>query len=85
MNLQSGLGFPGADDPAYGHELAKMRDLCRDFIAASDAGDFDVMLFVSGQLGAQQAAIWLLSPPGGILDPITLYEREGERCIRVPK
>lgn len=79
---ESSLGFPGADDPAYGHEQAALADICRAFLAAHEAGDFDQMLFITGMLTAQTAALWKLSPPGGILDPATLFARVGERIIR---
>lgn len=79
---ESRLGFPGADDPAYAHEHEALAASCRDFLQAHERGDFDAMLFATGQITAHCAALWLLSPPGGILDPATMFARPGERVVR---
>lgn len=78
------FGFAGADDPAYAHEQDELAKFCAEFLAAHKAGDFDVMLFVTGKLTAQTAKLWLLSPAAGILDPATMFARPGEEIVRVP-
>lgn len=81
---ESRVGFAGADDPAYAFEQARLAELCRSFLQAHERGDFDGMLFLTGALTAQTAALWRLSPPAGILDPAQLFAREGERIVREP-
>lgn len=74
--MKSRLGFGGADDPAYEHELGVLEELCRKFLDARERGDFDACLLLCGQMTAQHATIYKLSPPAGILDPATLFRRD---------
>lgn len=75
--MKSRFGLPGADDPAYEHELAELDRFVVEYQTARAAGDFDVVLFICGKMLAQHAAIYKLSPPAGLLDPADLFAREG--------
>jgi hypothetical protein len=65
-------------DPAYAFEFDRLADLCHEFLAAHAPGDEGSMLLVTGMMLVQLATIYKLSPPAGILDPRTLFERPGE-------
>lgn len=70
--------FSGDVDPAYVAELAELRERCATFIERHDAGDFDGCLLDAGLLIAQAANVWKLSPPAGVFDPRTLFDRPAE-------
>lgn len=68
------MSVTSENDPAYKHEMGAMRDLCAEFIKAFDNNDFLAQLLMSGMILGQCAVIYKLSPPGGIMDPRTLFD-----------
>lgn len=72
------MTFPGADDPAYEHELAALEEECRSFLAARESGEFVAQLFVCGRLTVQCAIVYKLSPPARFVDVADLFRREPE-------
>lgn len=69
------MGFPGADDPAYLHELERLAEECRGFLAAFGTDDFDAAIYHAGRLHLQAISVYKLSPPAGIIDIPSLYKR----------
>jgi hypothetical protein len=63
-------------DPAYAFEYDRLADLCRVFLSAHEKGDELGMPLATGQITAQCAAIYKLSPPAGVLDVAALFRRE---------
>jgi hypothetical protein len=62
-------------DPAYAHELDELARLCRGFgrLRELNPADLDPQLLLVGAITAQCAAVYNLSPPGGLLDPGSLF------------
>lgn len=64
-------------------EYDALAQICEEFLNAHAKRDPVAVPFLTGALTAAAAAIWRLEPAGGIIDPAILFEREGERIIRV--
>jgi len=63
-------------DPAYRFEQAKMADLCLAYLEAYEKGDALGTMLITGQITAQCATIYKLSPPGGLVDVPAMFRRD---------
>jgi hypothetical protein len=69
-------------DPAARHEYEQLAEECRAYLNAFETDDVFAVQVQTGRIMAQTANVWKLYPGAGILDPIKLFERPGETCVR---
>lgn len=66
-------------DPAYAYEFDQLAAACESFLAAHKEGSHLGMLFTCGVLTGQCAAVYKLSPPGGLIDIPAMFVRDEDQ------
>ena len=68
-------------DPAYEYEMGELATICQSFtdiwkVHQEQGGQEHEALLVCGMLLGQLAAVYKLSPPGGLIDVPALFRRD---------